>query len=301
MFHFKHFSLYHDNSALKISTDAVLLATVTPVEQAKRVLDIGCGCGVIAYCLAWKMQQKGLRNRTAKEYVTQEVLLQEESMCENILQESVMRENTCEEKDLQEIMGIDIDAPSIEDALKSKEIFPKKNYQNIHFHQQSIQEFSKDYAENFDLIVSNPPFFVDALKPNTPQKNISKHNDTLPFEDLKDAVCQLLAPNGRFFLILPANESERFEQISQNQLFKFYQLLIQPTPSKPVNRIITGYLLPPAISSSATSPARQDCHTETLCLRNADGNKGKFHIRFQVSGYRLQVTGVRGQGSVISD
>ena len=199
MFHFKHFSLYHENSALKISTDAVLLAAVTPVDQARRVLDIGCGCGVIAYCLAWKMQRKFIQDDT----------LQKKSICEN---------------DIQEIIGIDIDAPSIADALKSKEIFPKRNFQMIHFHQQSIQEFYKDYSEKIDLIVSNPPFFVDALKPGTPQKNISKHNDTLPFEDLKDAVCQLLAPNGRFFMILPANESERFEQIYQNllQIFLIY-------------------------------------------------------------------------------
>ena len=226
MFHFKHFSLYHDNSALKISTDAVLLAAVTPIDQVKTVLDIGCGCGVIAYCLAWKMQQI---NNTQRSYS-------------------------------QTITGIDIDTPSIEDALKSKEIFPQRYFQKIHFHQQSIQEFYKDYSEKFDLIVSNPPFFVDALKPSTQQKNISKHNDTLPFEDLKNAVCQLLAPEGRFFMILPANESERFEQISQNQLFKFYQLLIQPTPSKPVNRIITGYRLLPAST----------VQTEQLCMRNTD-------------------------------
>ena len=230
MFHFKHFSLYHENSALKISTDAVLLATVTPVDQVKTVLDIGCGCGVIAYSLAWKMMKNAVDQTKDMVY--------------------------------QKIIGIDIDADSIADALKSKEIFPKRKFQNIHFHQQSIQEFYKDYSENFDLIVSNPPFFVDALKPNTLQKNISKHNDTLPFEDLKNAVCQLLAPEGRFFMILPANESERFEQISQNQLFKFYQLLIQPTPSKPVNRIITGYRLLPANA----------VQTEQLCLRNFNGS-----------------------------
>ena len=172
----------------------------------------------------------------------------------------MQQENTCGEKDLQKIIGIDIDAPSISEALKNSEIFPKRNYQNIRFYQQSIQNFACEHAEKFDLIVSNPPFFVDALKPNTPQKNISKHNDTLPFEDLKDAVFQLLAPEGRFFMILPANESERFEQISQNQLFKFYQLLIQPTPSKPVNRIITGYRLLPANA----------VQTEQLCMRNTD-------------------------------
>ena len=138
MFHFKHFSLYHENSALKISTDAVLLAAVTPVNQAQRVLDIGCGCGVIAYCLAWKMMKNAV-NQT-KDTVN------------------------------QEIIGVDTDADSIADALKSKEIFPQRQIQNIHFYQQSIQDFSRDYAEKFDLIVSNPPFFVDALKPDTPQK-----------------------------------------------------------------------------------------------------------------------------------
>lgn len=263
MFHFKHFSLYHDNSALKISTDALLLAAATPVDQVRTVLDIGCGCGVIAFCLAWKMQQKALRERTAKENVTKVDILQK-----NALQKNIIQENTSGEKDFHEIIGIDIDAPSIGDALKSKEIFPQRNYQNLHFYQQSIQNFAREHHKKFDLIVSNPPFFVDALKPNTPQKNISKHNDTLPFEDLKDAVCQLLAPNGRFFMILPANESERFEQISQNQLFKFYQLLIQPTPSKPVNRIITGFRL---------SPTENGCKTECLCLRNADNNMSESY------------------------
>jgi len=220
---------------------------------------------VIAFCLAWKMQQKALRERTAKENVTK-VIIQKTA-----LQEKLLQENTCGEKDLQEIIGIDIDAPSIGDALKSKEIFPQRNYQNLLFYQQSIQNFAREHHKKFDLIVSNPPFFVDALKPNTLQKNISKHNDTLPFEDLKDAVCQLLAPTGRFFMILPANESERFEQISQNHLFKFYQSLIQPTPSKPVNRIISGYRLLPA-ALTKTCPTAPAYITETLCLRNADNN-----------------------------
>ena len=114
MFHFKHFSLYHDNSALKISTDAVLLAAVTPIDQVRTVLDIGCGCGVIAYCLAWKMQQKLLREKATKENVTKVDILQQ-----NALHEKLLQENTFGEKDLQKIIGIDIDAPSISEALKN--------------------------------------------------------------------------------------------------------------------------------------------------------------------------------------
>lgn len=246
MFHFKHFSLYHENSALKISTDALLLAAITPVDGVQNLLDIGCGCGVIAFCLAWKMQQEKNGGNAFQEKVPQEKLL---------------RENV-----LQHIIGIDIDIASVEEARKNLEFFPKKQPQHFFFLQQSIQSFVKQWHGKFDLIVSNPPFFVDSLKPNTAQKNISKHNNTLPFNELNDAVCRLLSPQGSFYLILPVNESAIFEQISKNQLFKYHQFLIQPTPLKPVNRIITGYKL---------FPSKNSCHTEYLCLRNTDGSMSK--------------------------
>ena len=55
LFDFKHFSLFHSKSTLKIGTDSVLLASVVPVNQISSLLDIGCGCGVISFCLAHKM------------------------------------------------------------------------------------------------------------------------------------------------------------------------------------------------------------------------------------------------------
>ena len=57
MFHFKQFDLEHERSTLKIGTDAVLLAALTQVDSAQTVLDVGCGCGVIAFCLAQKLAE----------------------------------------------------------------------------------------------------------------------------------------------------------------------------------------------------------------------------------------------------
>lgn len=51
-FHFKQFSLQHDQCSMKVGTDAVLLACWAKVVNVARVLDIGTGSGVIALILA---------------------------------------------------------------------------------------------------------------------------------------------------------------------------------------------------------------------------------------------------------
>ena len=52
MFRFKKFALIDKNSALKIGTDAVIIGASIDISKAKRILDIGTGCGIIALMLA---------------------------------------------------------------------------------------------------------------------------------------------------------------------------------------------------------------------------------------------------------
>jgi tRNA1Val (adenine37-N6)-methyltransferase len=51
-FTFKQFHVEHDNSTMKVGTDAVLLGAWTEVGEGAKVLEIGCGCGVISMMLA---------------------------------------------------------------------------------------------------------------------------------------------------------------------------------------------------------------------------------------------------------
>ena len=52
VFRFKQFAVVNDRSAMKVGTDGVLLGAWCPVEGAKRVIDVGTGCGVIALMIA---------------------------------------------------------------------------------------------------------------------------------------------------------------------------------------------------------------------------------------------------------
>ena len=51
-FQFKQFTIHQEHSAMKVGTDGVLLGAWAHGEQAKRMLDIGTGTGLIALMLA---------------------------------------------------------------------------------------------------------------------------------------------------------------------------------------------------------------------------------------------------------
>ena len=53
-FHFKHFSLFHHRSTMKVGTDAILLGRWVEVKPMDVVLDIGTGCGLLPLMLSQK-------------------------------------------------------------------------------------------------------------------------------------------------------------------------------------------------------------------------------------------------------
>lgn len=56
-FTFKQFFVAHDRCAMKVGTDGILLGAWAPVAHVKRILDIGCGSGLIALMLAQRTSE----------------------------------------------------------------------------------------------------------------------------------------------------------------------------------------------------------------------------------------------------
>ena len=59
-FQFQQFRVEQDRCAMKISTDAVLLGSLAEGEDAKTILDIGTGTGVISLMLAQRFEQANI-------------------------------------------------------------------------------------------------------------------------------------------------------------------------------------------------------------------------------------------------
>lgn len=51
-FHFKQFSVSHHRSSMKVGVDGVLIGCWADTKGARRILDVGTGCGLIALILA---------------------------------------------------------------------------------------------------------------------------------------------------------------------------------------------------------------------------------------------------------
>ncbi len=121
------------------------------------------------------------------------------------------------------IDAIDIDAHAIEQAKEN--IASSKWSDRISLHHIPLQSFKIMSHKKYDLIISNPPYFIDSFKANDAARNSARHADDLPYHELLESAMQLLSPNGRLCLILPAKESEVLRDLASQMGIKLSVLV----------------------------------------------------------------------------
>ena len=102
-----------------------------------------------------------------------------------------------------------------------------------------------DPVERFDLIVSNPPYYVDSLLSPDEGRNTARHAAGLPVGELAAAGVRLLAPGGRFALVLPPVEMQRFRSAALGRRFPVRWTEVYSTPRRGVRRILAEFCTPP--------------------------------------------------------
>lgn len=192
-FQFKHFTINDNASAMKLSTDSVILGAWADFCHAKTILDIGTGCGILALMAA--------QNSSAK------------------------------------IDAIDIDKSSIDNA--------RENFLNSPWSSQmqainmSLRDFIKNPShKKYDIIICNPPYFIDSQKSPNKNVNLAKHNISFNYTDIAFSGSQLLGNEARMYLIIPSINREILEkELLLNGLYINKTLEIFPNPDKSANRI----------------------------------------------------------------
>ena len=133
------------------------------------------------------------------------------------------------------IQAVEIDQEASTTAARNfgASVFSKRlTVKNI-----AIAEFETD--EKFDLIVSNPPFFVNDLKNVDKRKGIARHANEDFFKQLMEKVAELLSKNGLFWAILPVKQAEMLIELGlKENLFVSQKVKICSDESKTAVRNI---------------------------------------------------------------
>jgi len=140
----------------------------------------------------------------------------------------------------EQIDALEIDEEAYEQAVDNFENSPWGD-RLFCFH-AGLDEFIEEPEDEYDLIVSNPPFYAEDYKTENDQRDLARFQDAMPFEELIEAADLLLSENGIFAVILPFKEEQKF--ISLAKEFELYPTKIthvKGTPKSEIKRSLLAF------------------------------------------------------------
>jgi len=99
----------------------------------------------------------------------------------------------------QIVDALEIDADAYEQAVEN---FEASSWGDRLFcYHASFQEFVQEIDEQYDLLISNPPFYAEDYKTDSDQRDLARFQDALPFDHLLIGASKLLSESGRLAII----------------------------------------------------------------------------------------------------
>ncbi|SHG10217.1 tRNA1(Val) (adenine(37)-N6)-methyltransferase [Dysgonomonas macrotermitis] len=193
-FRFKQFTVYQDKCAMKVGTDGVLLGGWADINDARTILDVGTGTGLIAMMLSQRAPNP------------------------------------------VSVDAIDIDMDAV---CQAKENVQQSGFFNIKCEHASLAEFVEETGKRYDLIVSNPPYFISSLHSPDSKRTVARHTDSLPVADFIRLSVQILSDNGRISMIFPFSEKELLLSLAEKEGLSVTRITnVRPTPGASYKRVL---------------------------------------------------------------
>lgn len=140
----------------------------------------------------------------------------------------------------EQIDALEIDEEAYEQAVENFENSPWGD-RLFCFH-AGLDEFIEEPEDEYDLIVSNPPFYAEDYKTENEQRDLARFQDAMPFEELVEAADLLLSETGIFALILPFKEEEKFIALAkESELYPLKITRVKGNPASAVKRSLLAF------------------------------------------------------------
>jgi tRNA1Val (adenine37-N6)-methyltransferase len=140
----------------------------------------------------------------------------------------------------EQIDALEIDEDAYEQAVENFENSPWRD-RLFCFH-AGLDEFIEEPEDEYDLIVSNPPFYTEDYKTENEQRDLARFQDAMPFEELIEAADLLLSENGIFALIIPFKEEEKFIALAkESELYPIKITRVKGTLKTEIKRSLLAF------------------------------------------------------------
>jgi len=140
----------------------------------------------------------------------------------------------------EQIDAIEIDENAYEQCVENFESSPWSD-RLFCFH-VGLDEFMDEPEDEYDIIISNPPFYSEDYKTESQQRDLARFQDALPFEDLVEATQLLLSENGIFAVIIPFKEEEKFINLcAKAELYPVKVTRVKGTPASEIKRSLLAF------------------------------------------------------------
>jgi tRNA1Val (adenine37-N6)-methyltransferase len=140
----------------------------------------------------------------------------------------------------EQIDALEIDEDAYEQAVENFENSPWGD-RLFCFH-AGLDEFVEEPEDEYDLIVSNPPFYAEDYRSNSEQRDLARFQDAMPFDELIEAAALLLSENGIFAVIIPHKEEENFLNLAAAyELYPLKITRVKGTPTTEIKRSLLAF------------------------------------------------------------
>lgn len=173
--------------------------------------------------------------------------------------------------------ALEIDEDAYEQAVDNFENSPWGD--RLFCYHAAFNEFVEEMQEEeYDLIVSNPPFFDSESAAEATNRETARFQKALPFDELISGVANLLSETGKFSVIIPNQEERKFLKIAaSHDLFPQSITYVKGTATAKVKR-----------SLLLLSFRKSDPKIETLVLEESRHNYTEDY-KEMVKGFYLKL------------
>ncbi|MDO4162886.1 MAG: methyltransferase [Bacteroides sp.] len=152
------------------------------------------------------------------------------------------------------IVGVEIDAAASEQAREN--VSRTEWADRIEIECCDFRNYQSD--ETFNLIVSNPPYFIDALKCPAEQRSVARHAGSMNYDLLFRRSASLLHPDGQICIIIPSEIEKNVTDAAWNHhLYPCRRLRVYTKPGKPCRRVLLAFSFKESI-----------CAEDALCIES---------------------------------